>query len=80
MEEQPRAAAQKIVARYHASGLSGMSEGEVRFLLSEKQAHLAQVSERCTQGNGLHVNLALKCGLKGQISEIGAAFDRGLEL
>ena len=65
--------ARQVVARYHASGLSGLSDAEVRLLLSEKLLHLSQVSERCAQGIEMQLNIPLKRGLEAEIREIGSS-------
>lgn len=59
-----------LVSRYHAEGLGGMTGAEARLLLGEKQRHLAEVSQRCHAGRDVLVNLRLKSGLEGQITEI----------
>lgn len=63
----------QLVAQYHVSGCSGMSGAEMQLLLSAKQLHLAAVSQRCTNGEGLFVNIPLKRGLEEQIADIGRA-------
>jgi hypothetical protein len=70
-----KARARQLVVQFHASGLSGMEQDDVRLLLSEKQLHLAQVSDRCSKGEGLHVNVPLKRMLEEQVREIGKAAD-----
>ncbi len=47
-----------------------MTSAEVRLLLSEKQLHLGQVSERIAQGKEPLVNFALKRALEAQVGEI----------
>jgi hypothetical protein len=68
--------ARRLVAEFTAHGadaLAGMSTAERWLLLTEKQAHLAQVTERCAKGEGLHVNVPLKQILEGHVREIGRA-------
>jgi len=71
--EQLKEHARQLVARFSATGLTGMSQADVRLLLSEKQMHLSKVSNRCFQGRELHLNVPLKRALEGEISDIAKA-------
>jgi hypothetical protein len=69
----------QVVAKYTANGLSGMTKPEVHLLLSAKQLHLADVSQRCCDGQGLHVNLPLKRILEKDVREIGKTYQQLLQ-
>ena len=73
--------ARQLVTRYAEQGLGGISAVEVPLLLSEKQLHLSEVSERCQQGHEMHLNVPLKRALDGEVREIGSyeAFQQLLE-
>src|SRR5262245_47807126 len=63
--------ARRLVARYHAEGLGGMTGAEVSLLLSEKQLHLAEVSERLGRCEDVMVGIRLKAGLENEVRVIG---------
>jgi hypothetical protein len=72
--EDQKAHARRLVAEYTLHGLGAlgsMSQSDRKLLLAEKQTHLAQVEERCSLGQGLHVNVPLRRILQRDVKDIG---------
>lgn len=76
--EELQARTRRLVAEYGARGVEtvrGISAADRRLLLGAKQSHLAEVSQRCSKGLDLNVNVVLKRLLERDVREIGKAME-----